>query len=87
MSSDPEKRDLVLPERERTHTEKGNEYFLTRRFYVYVANRVQRIRKSTIPEQWKYVPTQKNPADLATRPIPAEKLEGQPMVFWTTRIP
>lgn len=58
----------------------------TRRFYVYMANRVQRIRKSTIPEQWKYVPTQKNPADLATRPIPAEKLEGQPMVFWTTRI-
>lgn len=26
MSSDPEKRDLVLPERERTPTEKGNEY-------------------------------------------------------------
>lgn len=27
MSSDPEKKDLVFPERERTPTEKGNEYF------------------------------------------------------------
>lgn len=27
MSSDPEKKDLVLSERERTPTEKGNEYF------------------------------------------------------------
>lgn len=27
MSLDPEKKDLVLPERERTPTEKGNEYF------------------------------------------------------------
>lgn len=27
MSSDSEKRDLVLPDRERTPTEKGNEYF------------------------------------------------------------
>lgn len=25
----------------------------TRRLYVYVANRVRRIKKSTIPEQWK----------------------------------
>lgn len=46
-----------------------------RRFYVYVANRVQRIRKYTIPEQWKYVQTQKNPADLATRPILADNLK------------
>lgn len=47
----------------------------TRRFYVYVANLYQRIRKSTIPEQWKYVPTQNNPADLATRPILADNLK------------
>lgn len=25
----------------------------TRRLYMYVANRVRRIKKSTIPEQWK----------------------------------
>lgn len=48
----------------------------TTRFYVNVANRVHRIRKSTIPEQWKYVPTQKNPADLATRPILADNLKN-----------
>ena len=33
----------------------------SRQFYVYVSNRVERIRKSSSPEQWFYVPTQKNP--------------------------
>ncbi|XP_037528681.1 uncharacterized protein LOC119405929 [Rhipicephalus sanguineus] len=47
----------------------------TRRFYVYVANRIQRIRGSTRPEQRKYVRTEENPADHATRPIPAAQLE------------
>lgn len=44
---------------------------------MYVTNRVQRIRKFTIPEQWNYVPTQKNPADLATRPILADNLKDR----------
>ncbi|XP_061166266.1 uncharacterized protein LOC133175165 [Saccostrea echinata] len=48
----------------------------TRRFYVYVANRVQHIRQSTCPEQWQYVPTQKNPTDLATRSVPADKMSN-----------
>lgn len=30
----------------------GYIYNETRRFYVYVSNRVQRIRRSTQPEQW-----------------------------------
>ncbi|RXN13836.1 hypothetical protein ROHU_037202 [Labeo rohita] len=47
----------------------------TRRFYVYVSNRVQRIRKSTRPEQWHYVPTSQNPADHATRSISASDLK------------
>ncbi|XP_049276082.1 uncharacterized protein LOC125760265 [Rhipicephalus sanguineus] len=34
-----------------------------RRFYVYVANRVHRIRKTTTPEQWNYIHTNQNPAD------------------------
>lgn len=45
-----------------------------RRFYVYVSNRVQRIRKSSLPEQWNYVPTDVNLADLASRSIPANTL-------------
>ncbi|XP_040208534.1 uncharacterized protein LOC120940042 [Rana temporaria] len=42
-----------------------------RRFYVYVANRVERIRKVSRPEQWNYVPTGLNPADIATRSVSA----------------
>ncbi|XP_028328030.1 uncharacterized protein LOC114478897 isoform X1 [Gouania willdenowi] len=45
-----------------------------RRFYVYVHNRVERIRRFTQPHQWKYVPTHLNPADHATRALPAEQL-------------
>jgi len=39
----------------------------SRRFYVYVANRVQIIRGISSPSQWRYVDTSKNPADLSTR--------------------
>lgn len=39
----------------------------SRRFYTYVSNRVQRIHRSSTPQQWKYVPTHLNPADAATR--------------------
>lgn len=37
-----------------------------RRFYVYVSNRVERIRRTSAPQQWRHVSTQQNPADLAT---------------------
>ena len=47
----------------------------SRRFYVYVSNRVERIRKSSSPEQWFYVPTQRNLADLATRSVQAQNLK------------
>ncbi|XP_028822925.1 uncharacterized protein LOC114778148, partial [Denticeps clupeoides] len=46
----------------------------SRRFYVYVHNRVQRIRQTTKPEQWHYVRTEDNPADLASRSVPASLL-------------
>ena len=39
------------------------------RFFVYVHNRVHRIRRTTSPQQWHYVPTDQNPADLATRSV------------------
>ncbi|XP_069830268.1 uncharacterized protein [Dendropsophus ebraccatus] len=49
----------------------GYIYNQTKRFYVYVSNRVERIRKSSKPEQWHYVPSEMNPADHATRPVSA----------------
>lgn len=45
-----------------------------RRFYVYIANRVTRIRKSSQPEQWHFVSTDYNPADHGTRLVPASLL-------------
>ncbi|KAL0163339.1 hypothetical protein M9458_042735, partial [Cirrhinus mrigala] len=38
-----------------------------RRFHTFVANRVQKIHNSTSLQQWFYVPTSKNPADMASR--------------------
>ncbi|KAG7470266.1 hypothetical protein JOB18_028772 [Solea senegalensis] len=52
----------------------GYLYNEKRRFYVYVSNRVQRIRRSTSPSQWHYVHTEHNPADIATRAIAANHL-------------
>uniref|UniRef100_G3NZ93 DUF5641 domain-containing protein n=1 Tax=Gasterosteus aculeatus TaxID=69293 RepID=G3NZ93_GASAC len=46
----------------------------TRRFYVYVSNRVLRIRRSSRPDQWRYVSTEQNPADHATRAVTADRL-------------
>ena len=46
----------------------------SRRFYIYVANRVQTIRNTTEPHQWRYIDTANNPADLATRCMSPDKL-------------
>ena len=46
----------------------------SRWFYVYVANRVEQIRSMSTPEKWRYVETNLNPADLATRGVPSSKL-------------
>lgn len=48
----------------------------SRRFYVYVNNHVQRIRQTSHPSQWRYVPTEHNPADHGTRSVPANQLQG-----------
>ena len=45
-----------------------------RRFYVYIAHRVQTIRKIFNPKQWKYVDTSENPAHLSTRCLNAQSL-------------
>lgn len=41
-----------------------------RRFYVYVGNRVDIIRHSTTADQWNYVSSEDNPADIGTKSIP-----------------
>ena len=38
-----------------------------KKFHVYVANRIQRIKQSTQTSRWNYVPTADNPADMASR--------------------
>lgn len=45
-----------------------------RRFHVFVANRVQQIRDRTLPNQWRYVETDLNPADDASRGLNARDL-------------
>ena len=46
----------------------------SRRFYVYVTNRIQIIRGLSDPTQWKYIDTHRNPADLFTRGSTVENL-------------
>ncbi len=53
----------------------------TRRFYVYVNNRVLRIRRSSQPEQWYYIRSDQNPADIATRSISAACLANSPWLL------
>ncbi len=53
----------------------GYIYNEKRRFYVYVSNRIQRIRRTTQPQQWHYVSTGHNPADHATRAISTAHLK------------
>lgn len=48
----------------------------SKRFHMYVANRVTRIRLSTRPNQWHYVATELNPADKATRFVSAAELKN-----------
>ncbi|KAJ0067393.1 hypothetical protein NL108_003442 [Boleophthalmus pectinirostris] len=54
----------------------GYIYNQTRRFYVYVHNRVQRILQSTRSNQWKYVPSELNPADFGSRSVTAAQLSS-----------
>lgn len=46
----------------------------SKRFYVYVANRVQIIRAHSHPSQWRYIDSAANPADLTTRSITTKHL-------------
>ena len=64
-----------------------------RRFHVFVANRVQQIRENTSPDQWKYVETENNPADDASRGLSAQQLNEScrwlkgPEFLWQPELP
>ncbi len=51
------------------------------KFKSFVHNRVQEIQKRTKPEQWYYVNTKINPADLMTRGITLPELVNHPEWF------
>ncbi|XP_038064113.1 uncharacterized protein LOC119734635 [Patiria miniata] len=46
----------------------------SRRFHVFVANRVQQIRSRSDPNQWKHVGTKENPADEGSRGLRVEEI-------------
>ena len=64
-----------------------------RRFHVFVANRVQQIRESSSPDQWRYIATKENPADEASRGVsPQDLLENSrwlngPAFLWEQELP
>ena len=64
----------------------------SRRFHTFVANRVQKIRNSTTAQHWHHVPTDKNPADGASRGRTVNELFRSdwfsgPMFLWESEIP
>ena len=63
-----------------------------RRFHVFVANRVERIKQSTESAQWRYVASEDNPADHASRGLTAELLVASnwftgPDFLWRKELP
>ena len=53
----------------------------SRRLHIFVGNRVQEIREKTSPNQWHYVGTKSNPADIASRGAGAQELIDNPL-WW-----
>lgn len=53
----------------------------SRRFHVYVNNRVQRIKQFSLLDQWRYVQIEHNPADHCSQTVPAEKLSGTSWLY------
>ena len=47
----------------------------SKRFHVFVANRVQEIQDCTDKKQWRYIESKQNPADEASRGMRAKELQ------------
>lgn len=63
-----------------------------RRFHVFVANRIQQIRSSSEPSQWRYVASDENPADHASRGLSTKELMKSnwftgPSFLWQRELP
>ncbi len=63
-----------------------------RRFHVFVANRIQRIKSITDPAQWHFVKSEDNPADHASRGLSADQLVASnwftgPDFLWERELP
>lgn len=59
----------------------------SRRFYIYVGNRVSRIRLFSKPSQWHYVSSENNPADVATRLLDASELKDSKWILGPDILP
>lgn len=60
--------------------------------HTLMSNRIQKIHLRTSPQQWRYVPTDRNPADIASRGSSANELATSrwftgPQVLWEKEIP
>ena len=49
----------------------------TKRFRIFVANKIHQIHKSCRVEQWRYVPSKRNPADHASCGLGVADVEEQ----------
>ena len=50
---------------------------ITRSWNTFIANRVQAIQDVLKVNQWRLVPSENNPADLATRGVSADQLDSE----------
>ena len=48
---------------------------------TFVSNRVGEVQNESLPENWRHVPTDQNPADIATRPPKVEDLKSNSL-WW-----
>lgn len=63
-----------------------------KRFHTFVANRIQLIRQSTSPEDWRHVSSEENPVDQASRGLSATQLKESnwlkgPDFLWKRDLP